>query len=156
MPAKFKLVVNLDETTFRCLEALARQCSRTPGRMGALVLRQAIADRSAAVDSAGQIEAEQALLHWLSSTIEKIRLEDRWGEDVTLTVFHRIAAEQPDLYQAAVASAGTTRVNREIGSMVRKGLNARAKLSNGSPVKVKPRRDQSGLITSYTLLERQP
>lgn len=107
-----------------------------------------------AKDDEDRLEAERQLLHWVTALIERRHKADDWDENVTLDTFDAIKTEQADLYARAIKGGRKTKLNREIGALVRRGLHADVREVNGSRLYGQPLRGAKSLVKTYTLLFR--
>lgn len=99
--------------------------------------------------------AERELLRRVTQIVSLYRDRDDWDEHVTLNVFQRIRAEMPELYAHAIAGGAKTRINREIGRLVRATLGADIDFDAKDLVRAcQLPRGAGELIRSYTLLYR--
>jgi hypothetical protein len=99
--------------------------------------------------------AELDLIAFTKAQVDARREEDDWDEHITLQTFGVIQETVPDLYHRALQNDDAGRINRRIGALIRRRLNADVKMANGKRALGTAPRNANSLIKTYTLLERR-
>ncbi len=105
-----------------------------------------------------QARAESELFGIVDKIVTRKRKEDTWGDDVTNTVFDEIQVDEKslDIYRRAIAVDQVGRINRRVGSKIRRRLDAEVcKDAEGKRDIGQPSRAAGSLIKTYTKLCRR-
>lgn len=119
-----------------------------------LVTRDLINRGALPPDLADGALAELDLIAFTKALIDERRAKDDWGEHITLEIFEAIQKTAPDLYERALQHSDPGLINRRIGALVRRRLNAKIKMANGKRIVATVPRSANCLIKTYTVLER--
>jgi len=149
------LPVPLELQVYRELENEAKNKQIAAPQLASTIVLEYLADKNDVFrKQAEQQRAEIRLMGAVNAIITAIANEDRWDEHVTAQIFDRIKAEHLSDYHDAIQAGNKARVNRQIGSAVKDGLNATVVTKNGKRVHKRPSIKNLPLIQSYTLLTR--
>ena len=104
-----------------------------------------------------QVVAEGRLMAVADDIVARIRKADRWGDDVTFRVFEKIRTDHSATYDAAIGADGSerSRINRQIGGLVRRRLDAEVVVENGYRRMGQVPRGTDSLIKVFTVLRRR-
>ena len=140
---------------FQGLAAAAEARSISVPALASEILTQwVLSNGLLAKDDEARLEAERELLEWVTALVERRHKADDWDKHVTLETFDAIKAEQAGLYARAIKGGRKTKLNREIGALVRRGLNADVKVVGDLRCYGQPLRGAKSLVKTYTLLFR--
>ena len=156
MSERRRLMLSLSSDEYRRLQVVAGASGVPAPQMAALLVRRALPGPVEAATPTSQLDAETQLCGWVCARARSVGTSASWDENVTLRIFQEIESDHAELYEVAASGGQRSRINKLIGSLVRRELGAVPRMVNGRPMIGHPKRGECGLIGSYTRLYPPP